>query len=539
MALWINNIDNEKWIEFFSSIFTNTKHTQKTKNHLFNELLYAAEILSIWIASYEFNDNFIRLDKTLLSSDSAFISLQRDISDLIHKIQENSIDLDSTKHDFEHIEVLIQQCNKQVEKLKNKSIKHGISINLTYELERLTQIIERLEDILELIKKFDTYSSHLAFVELFKESVKKNATKNSLYEIYQQSSRIVAKSITNNTGEHGEKYITNNLKEYALMFLSASGAGILIAIMALIKINIVQAEFSYAVQTLFSSLNYGFGFVIIHILGLTVATKQPAMTASTFAHAIEKEDENKRKVNQKKLLSLIFQVSRSQFAAVLGNVIFALIVAFVIAYFVINSGNTVLNAQESVYYLKKLEPYSALLFAAIAGVWLFCSGLIAGYYDNRADLLELNRRYYHHPLLKKILSDTQRKSFANYLHEHHGAIAGNFFFGILLGVTPFIGYLLNLPLDIRHVAFSTAYLGYASMHIDLGVSEFLFYLMCLFLIGLVNLTVSFTLALKVSLVSKDTYFGNFFSFLKLLLIEIIKKPHHFIFPFKNKKSKKS
>ncbi|MGM0518682.1 MAG: recombinase [Campylobacterota bacterium] len=536
--VWVSNIDDEKWIEFFSSLFSDTKHTQKTKNHLFSELLYAAEILSIWIASFEFNNNFIRLDKTLLSSDSAFISLQRDISDLIHKIQEDNIDLYSTKLDFEHIEVLIHQCNKQVSKLKDKSVKYGISINLTYELERLTQIIERLEDVLELIKNFDTNKSYLAFVELFKESVKKIATKNSLYEVYQQSSRIVAKSITNNTGEHGEKYITNNTKEYILMFLSAAGAGVLIAIMALIKINIIQAEFSQGIETLLSSLNYGFGFVIIHLLGLTVATKQPAMTASTFAQAIEKEDKNRRKVNQKKLIGLIFQVSRSQFAAVLGNVTLALLVAFVIAYFIINNGSAVLNSQETAYYLKGLEPYSALFFASIAGIWLFCSGLIAGYYDNRADLLELNRRYYHHPLLKKALGNTKREKLANYLHEHHGAIAGNFFFGILLGITPFIGYLLDLPLDIRHVAFSTAYLGYASMHTEFLFNDFLFYLMCVLLIGLVNLTISFILALKVSLVSQETNFGNLFSFLKLLLIEILKRPHHFIFPFNYKNHKR-
>ncbi|RYA24689.1 hypothetical protein CRU96_02190 [Malaciobacter halophilus] len=531
---WVNKIDNEKWIEFFSSILISNKYTERLKNHIYWELIYAAEILAIWIASEEFDDNFLRLDKKLLNRDSVFISLQRDLSDLIHKLQLENVNISSIKKDFEHIDVLIEQCNKQVLLFKKKSINHGISIDLTYELERLTQIIRRLDYILALIKSFDTNKFHISLVELFKESIIKNATKNSLYELYEQSIKIISKSITNNTSEHGEHYITNNVKDYIKMFLKASGAGIIIAIMALIKINIMQSNFSYSFETFFISLNYGLGFVIIHLFGFTVATKQPAMTASTFAEAIDKDDG--RKANQNKLVSLIFQVIRSQFAAVAGNVTFALLLAFLISFYFISNNSVVLDANEVEYYLDGLKPFSAFFFAAIAGVWLFCSGLISGYFDNRADLLELKSRYYHHPLLKKLLKNKKREKFANYLHDHHGAIAGNFFFGVLLGITPFLGYIFNLPLDIRHVAFSTAYLGYASMHIDISISEFLFYFICVLMIGFVNLTISFSLALKVSLLSREAYFGNLFSFFKLLVIEIFKKPHHLIFPIKDKKN---
>lgn len=534
---WVNAIGNEKWIELFSSMFSNPTYLEKTKNHLFYELLYAAEILAIWIASEEFDENFIRLDKTLLDSDSTFIGLQRNISDFIYKIQANNIEIDSTQLDFKHIQVLIEQCHEQVDRLKKKSENHGVSVDLTYELERLGQIVKRLEDIFALIKNFDTPESYLSLVAFFKQSVTKNSSRNSLSEVYQQSLRIVAKSIANNTGEHGEHYITTNAQEYFKMFLSAGGAGIVIAIMALLKITIAQAEFSLIAQTLLTSLNYGLGFVLIHLLGFTVATKQPAMTASSFAQAVEQE-EGKRTANQKKLVELVFQVSRSQFAAVLGNVALALSVAFGIAYFAISNNEVLLTSGETHYYLKGLEPFAALFFAAIAGIWLFCSGLIAGYFDNRADLLELKQRYYHHPLLKKIVGDEKREKLASYLHEHHGAMAGNFFFGVLLGVTPFMGYLFGLPLDIRHVAFSSAYLGFGAMHTDMPISEFLMYLGYVLLIGLVNLLVSFMLALKVSLLSRDAYFGNLLLFLKLLFVEMLKRPHQLIFPFGKKQGEK-
>lgn len=531
---WVNKIDDEKWVDFFSSLFGSSKEIINTKNHLFSELLYAMEILSIWIASEEFDSNFIRLDKSLLDKDSAFIALQRNIASYIHTIQADAISIKETKLDFEHLKVLIEQCHEQVNTLKKKSLNQGISIDLTYQLERLTQIIKRLEDILKLIQHFDTHEADLAFVKLFKEAVITNSTKNSLSELYTQGIQIVARSITNNTSEHGDHYITKDMSGYFKMFLSASGAGIIIAFMALLKIIIVQEQFSLGIQTVFTSLNYGLGFVFIHLLGFTVATKQPAMTASSFAEAIEKE-KGKRTANQKRLIELIFQVNRSQFAAVAGNVSLALLVAFAIAFLVLGNNGPILNKEEAIYYLKGLEPFAALFFAGIAGVWLFISGLISGYFDNRADLLELKQRYYHHPLLKKLLGAKQREKLAGYLHEHHGAIAGNFFFGVLLGITPYIGYLFDLPLDIAHVAFSSAYLGYASLHVDISVSTFLYYLICVLIIGFVNLMVSFSLALKVSLLSRDTSFGNLFSFLKVFVWEILKRPHHLIFPFGYKK----
>lgn len=534
--LWVNAIEDEAWIAFFASILSSETYREETKDHLFSELLYAAEILSIWIASEEFDDNFIRLDKTLLNRDSAFIALQRDMSDFVHNVQEAHIDLASIALDLRHIRVLIEQCREQVNLLKRRSINRGISIDLTYELERLGQMVERIEEILQLIKRFDTPESYLLLMKLFKASVKKNATKNSLSEIYQQSVRVVAKSVTNNTSEHGEHYITENLKQYIKMFFSASGAGAIIALMALIKITIFQAGLSEGMEAILSSLNYGIGFVLIHLLGFTIATKQPAMTASTFAKAVEKGE--KSRANQKKLVTLMIQVNRSQFAAVAGNVIFALLAAFAISYIVMSRGETILTREETVYYLQSLAPYPALLYAAIAGIWLFCSGLIAGYFDNRANLLELKERYSHHPLLKKLMKEKRREKLACFLHEHHGAMAGNFFFGLLLGITPYLGYLLDLPLDISHVAFSTAYLGYSSMHIDIAPGEFLLFFLFVLLIGLVNLSVSFVLALKVSLLSRDSYFGNFFSFITLFAKEVSRRPLDLFFPPSTTKEEK-
>lgn len=534
--LWINKIGNDIWVRLFAILFKNDEYSQKSKNHLFDELLYAIEILSIWIASEEFDENFIRLDNSLLDKDSAFIALQRDIVNFVRTAQSQVISIENSDLDFQHIHVLIDQCKELILSLKKKSVNLGTSVTLTYEFERLEQIIVRLEDLLELIKIFDSQECYISLVGLFKKAIEKNSTRNSISEIWNKNIKILARSITNNASEHGEHYVTSNKSEYIKMLLSASGAGIAIAFMALVKIYIVKLELPIFLETVLISLDYGLGFVIIHLLGFTVATKQPAMTASTFANAVEKGSGNK--ANQSKLVELMIQVSRSQFAAVVGNVSWALGVAFLIGYLYISNNSTLMSAEEAQYHLGSFDPYPSLIYAAIAGIWLFCSGLIAGYYDNRANYLDLRNRYLHHPLLKKITSTNIRVKISNYLHDNHGALAGNFLLGVLLGFTPFLGFVFELPLDVRHVTLSTAYLGLSSSHISVGIVEFITVLCFILMIGFVNLSVSFILALKVALKSRDAYFGSVVSFIRLFAVEALKRPRELFLPVNKKEEDK-
>ena len=107
---------------------------------------------------------------------------------------------------------------------------------------------------------------------------------------------------------------------------------------------------------------------------------------------------------------------------------------------------------------------------------------------------------------------------------------GNFFFGMLLGMTGYFGYLLNLPLDIRHVAFSSANIGYAAASGNIGFVSFAFNLIGVLLIGLVNLMVSFALALLVALRARDTHIDSVPKLLKNTWQQIKANPLNLFFP---------
>ncbi len=94
------------------------------------------------------------------------------------------------------------------------------------------------------------------------------------------------------------------------------------------------------------------------------------------------------------------------------------------------------------------------------GCGYFLSGIITGILDNRADYIELKDRLIGHPLFRTI-SLQRRERIALYIHQNYGALGGNFIFGVLLGMTSYLGYLIDIPIDIRHVAFSSAHAAYA------------------------------------------------------------------------------
>ena len=85
---------------------------------------------------------------------------------------------------------------------------------------------------------------------------------------------------------------------------------------------------------------------------------------------------------------------------------------------------------------------------------------------------------------------------------------GNLCFGMLLGLTGVIGYLTGLPLDIRHVAFSSANVGYIAVSGDFGWALLTQSIVFVLLIGLVNLIVSFALTLWIALRSLNTEVDN-------------------------------
>ena len=530
-AQWVAALPDDAWWRLLEAIGCLSGQHPAVLTRAREEMLYALEMLSLWIAAEELEPELLRLDPRIADRDSAFVAQQRELATFIQAYRAWIENPSREFQDDRHARVLLDQCSEQIASLRRRAVTRGSSISLTHLLERLDQTLGRIRRLLNILDPADPDAQRRTSVELFRELVTANAQRHSVRSLWQENVKLLSRSVTQQASETGEHYITSNRAEYLAMLRSGAGAGLIIAVMAWIKIQIEAMGLGPGATTVWVSLNYGLGFVLIHILHFTVATKQPAMTAARLAAAIEESDRGT--ADPAKLADLLFQVGRSQFVAVVGNVSVALPVAVGLGWiYHLTMGAPVLDAAGVDYQLQALSPFVglALFHAAIAGVWLFVAGLISGFFDNRCAYLDLPGRLRGHPLLRRILSERGRNRLADYIDHNYGALAGNFFFGVLLGVTGYIGYLLSLPLDIRHVAFASANLGYTLSVQMPGVFEFLLYLMFVLLIGAVNLWVSFGLALYVALKARGTRIGALDRLLKAYGRRIQEHPREFLLP---------
>ncbi|WP_404418082.1 site-specific recombinase [Marinospirillum sp.] len=531
--LWLQTLPEDAWLQLFQVLSEplDEKEKRNLGRHFYQEVLYSLEMLSIWVAAEELEPDLMRIDKRLIDDDSSFIALQREMQRLIASGWKQLGDPEYALEDTEHLWVMLDQSHEQVARLRRRGAGAGSSVALAHLLERLDQTLTRLEALLGILVNQASAESSQTAAQLVNQLLLANIEKQGIKPLWTSSTGMLSRSITQNKNDHGEHYIAKDKRSFLALVRSAAGAGVIIALLALLKIGITHLGLTPGLTTLLVSLNYGLGFVLVHLLHFTIATKQPAMTAASFASEVEK-GENGRATNRK-LAGLLIEVNRSQWAAVWGNVATAILVAVSLSWLVAWLFNQSLLGSEQVgYQLAALSPITglALFYAAIAGVWLFCSGIIAGFFDNRADYLEMRERLRYHPLMVRLFNEERRSRLADYLHDNYGALAGNFFFGVLLGMTGYIGYLTGLPLDIRHVAFSSANLGYAGISGSLGILEWLYYLLLVLLIGFVNLWVSFALALSVALRARNTEISRFRDLFARLWEEIRQRPLILFFP---------
>jgi site-specific recombinase len=118
------------------------------------------------------------------------------------------------------------------------------------------------------------------------------------------------------------------------------------------------------------------------------------------------------------------------------------------------------------------------------------------------------------------------------VENHLGGIAGNFLFGVMLGSMGTLGFVLGLPLDIRHITFSTAYLGLGVLGLEgqVAVSTLLVSVLGVVAIGAINLAVSFSLALWVAMRSQRVRFRETPDLLGRLLARFRRAPLSFFVP---------
>ena len=530
---YIKNIKPEDGSEFFKLMEIEKISTlPKVKK----ELLISANILALRCVGNALEAGITKMVPEYKNFDNPFVALQSELDSLICRFKKDKdLQIDSKDVDYKQIKIYLQQCLDFVDKAFKNASKFGISSKINQSLLKIRQQLKRIQDIIPILV-VDTEEDILTNSKnLVSNTLKYNSHRNNIRELIDDSTRLISHLITSHTAETGTHYIATSPKEYLKMFWKASGGGIIVGFLCIFKMMMSYShgsEFSHAVLY---SLNYAFGFIIIYLLGFTLATKQPAMTAATMAKVLH--DESSSEKNYKEFANLVAKLSRTQFIAFVGNVLWSFPVALAIIYGMDWFRDENFAAAKADKLLKDLNPIEskAILHACIAGFFLFISGIISGNISNSSIFNQIPERISQSPFLNQVIGAKNSKKLSDFYTKHWAGIISNFWFGIFLGVIAPLGVFLGLDLDIRHITFSAGNFALAlyGKGFDIDTYTFVISLVTIFLIGAFNFIVSFGLSMLLAFRSRKVNFGELTIIHKTILKYFIKNPLRFFIPLKS------
>jgi site-specific recombinase len=534
---WVWAVDEALWLELFQTLFDDGRPLPAdTLPTGAAQLADGLAMLSYHVAGIGLDGELVRVLANLEDYDSPFLAQNVEMLAYLSRFTAAWGEDGGPVEDDRHLRVLLAQCHEVMQRIRRRASQDGTSVSLTFKMERLGQSLRRIERMLDLLEQLRPGGPKAPVLEhlvpLFKRLVRGECRKNDLGYYVKRNIELLSLRVTENASRTGEHYITEDRPEYLQLVRSAMGAGLVIAFMAGFKLVIARQHLAPLNEALAVCLNYGLGFVLIHLLHFTVATKQPAMTANAIAASIDEVGGKTRDLHR--LVDLVARTTRSQVGAIFGNVVVAVPVALLISLaFHGLAGHHYLDPAKAHHLLEAVDPLSAaLIYAGIAGVCLFLSGLVAGYFDNLAAYDRIPERLLQLPWARRLLGPERLGRVADYVGNNLGALAGNFLFGFMLGGVTALGVLFGLPLDIRHIAFSSAHTAYAVAALDFAVSWPTVAVAALGvgLIGVVNLTVSFALALWVALRARQVTFAQGRALARLILQQFIARPGSFLWP---------
>jgi site-specific recombinase len=256
------------------------------------------------------------------------------------------------------------------------------------------------------------------------------------------------------------------------------------------------------------------------------------MTASALAGIIQKNPGQSRTAE---LIEYFARICRTQIAAALGNVIFVGLGAVLFSsLWLMLFHHTYLDAHLSEYVLAGLSPISSgtVFYAALTGVILWLGSLTGGWLDNFLAYHRIPRAIMEHPWGSKILGQKKLVLLANSISRNISGWGVSISLGFMLGMAPEIGRVTGLPLDVRHVTLNTGMMALASNSLGklFAWDFFLFAVAGIGITFILNLSVSFYLALRVALGAFQIPFSGQIDFFKNLFRQFLRHPFRFFFP---------
>jgi site-specific recombinase len=539
--IWINKIPYDQIVIIyellgFKDIYGNIKEETP-----FSEIVLAMQILAQRMSGRALENDVIKMVPEYSNLESPFLGFEKELNQLEQIIRTNNYHyINSSELVYKQLLLLHKQCNDFVDKAFLNSSKYGISLTVNQSLLRIRQQLIRIKELLPLIVVESNEDKIRNSTLILLKLIRYNCYRNNIRKLFLESTQLISYEITQHTAKSGQKYITDGYKEYFTMFYKAIGGGFIVGFLCLFKLLFSKVDTSAFGHAFLYSFNYAFGFIVIFLLGFTLATKQPAMTAATIAQTLDEGMKNKNQVKDKHNLfaKLFARIFRTQFIAFVGNVLFAFPISLFLIWFLDFLLGTNLAEAKAEKLITDLSPIHslAIIHAAIAGIYLFLSGIISGNISNRNKHYQVVYRIQENPFLKQTFGIQKTKSISNWVNDNWAGVISNMWFGVFLGSTGSLGIFFGINLDIRHITFASGNfaLGLYGNHFSIDFWTFFWSIIGIGLIGFINFIVSFTLSMLLAFRSRDIPLSELLLLNKSIFNYFKKAPLNFFFPLKDK-----
>ncbi len=538
---WIEQIPAEELAQLFDLLGVTNLFSVPEKNTVSKEIIESIRLLAQRMSGRALEQEVLKMVPEFKQFESPFEAFERELEFLEQKlILQKTPFLSNDDIDYKQIWITHKQCEKYIDSAFQNSAKYGISMEVNQSLLRIRQQLKRVADLLPYFCCSSEQEIQTKTIEFSLKLVKLNCRKNNVRKLLNESTQLMAYEITKHSAETGEHYITNSKSEYRHMLLTAMGGGLVVGFLCIFKVLLGKVEVSDFGHAFLYSMNYAVGFIAIYLLGFTLATKQPAMTAATLAKSIEQGMKSQAPLSRKHedFAILFSRLFRSQFIAFVGNVVIAFPIAFLLIWGIDFIFDYNIAHSKADKLLNELSPISspAIFHSAIAGVFLFLSGVISGSISNSNKHNRFAFRIQEHPVLKMGLGKEGAKKLASWMDKKWAGVASNFWFGVFMGTTASVGVFIGLNLDIRHITFASGNLALGLFGADFQVSfgQVFWGIIGIGVIGFFNFIVSFSLSLGLALRSREVPLSEIRNLFISVWAYFRSFPRHFFFPPRKK-----
>lgn len=530
-AIWVENLSPEMRAQIEKWLFSNDEFKEKFRDRLIGQSSEACTFLCIRASA-------IAIQREMMERAGRTQAMQIPPLRLRWYIEDFFTDLLSGKSrekvesSYREIQTEMAASRKYLDDVHAHLEQYGVSVRLVFGLESLASILNRIEALLQLAYWLRFPNPSYDPWKLFVSFLRDSWNEKRVMPLIKSNFHLLSRKIVEKAGSTGENYITANRGEYLAMFYAALGGGFLTAFTGLAK-YLGPAHFPPFLLGAFAALNYSLSFVVMHHLHFKLATKQPAMTAAALAERLRVAPSEGGLGD---FIDLVARISRSQFAAVAGNILAviptALAIDLVSHYW---AGHHILKEDYAFKTLDTLHPFATftVLYAAITGGLLWLSGLISGWVENAYVYFHVPKALQSHPFLANFFGERPLGAIIGKITKNLSGWTSSIALGTLLAFVPVIGIFFGLPLDVRHVTLSTGSVSYSLSSIgwaNVPSATLLYTALGILLIAAMNFGVSFALALHIAIRANDIPGGRVMLIVRACLSELLRKPGKFFFP---------